>query len=354
MKIKWPKRRITSIGCSATLIAAVVFGFVYFENNKILISAGPLSAVQAESDTLGGFMSHADFEKECSHCHAPIHCVTDTGCQECHIEVARQRNEADGLHGRLPVTRKCQNCHIEHQGHDAVITTFAFSNVDHEALGSFSLELHKEDYQGNHLSCESCHSQERFVAETLDCITCHTDADHDLIAEHMELYGMDCVPCHDGRDRMADFDHNNMYGLEGMHVDVECVDCHSDQIFAGTPQDCVSCHEDPEVHVGLFGLECDRCHTAQAWVPAELTRHLFPLDHGGEGEIACESCHENSYVELTCYGCHDHLLGEMIEIHAAEDIDEGVDVVEEKCIDCHPTGKETGQENLDGGDGRDR
>ena len=84
------------------------------------------------------------------------------------------------------------------------------------------------------------------------------------------------------------------------------------------------------------------------------TRHLFPLDHGGEGEIACETCHENSYVELTCYGCHDHQLGEMIEVHAAEEIGEGIDVVEEQCIDCHPTGKETGQENLDGGDERDR
>ena len=190
------------------------------------------------------------------------------------------------------------------------------------------------------MNCESCHAQNNFTQETLDCTTCHSGADHNFMAEHIELYGLDCISCHDGRDRMSGFDHNDVYALEGL-------------LFVGTPQDCASCHEDPEVHVGKFGLECDRCHTALAWIPAELTRHLFPLDHGGEGEIACETCHEDSYLELTCYGCHDHLLGEMIEVHAAEDLGEGVDVFEEKCIDCHPTGKLTAQENLDGGDGED-
>lgn len=351
--IKWPKNRLTRIGSGATLLAAVAFGVVFFETNKSYASPGALSAAQAKSEPLGGYMSHAEFEKECGHCHAPIHCITDTRCQSCHIEIARQREEATGLHGRLPVVDKCQTCHIEHQGHDAVITTFAFANLDHEALADFSLVLHQQDYDGQEMNCESCHAQNIYTEETLDCTTCHSGADHDFMAEHIELYGLDCVSCHDGRDRFSDFDHNQVYALEGLHVETECLDCHPEQVFAGTPQDCLSCHEDPEVHVGLFGLECDRCHTAQAWVPAELTRHLFPLDHGGEGEIVCETCHENSYVELTCYGCHDHLLGEMIEIHAAEDIDEGVDVVEEKCIDCHPTGKLTGQEDLNGGDEKD-
>jgi hypothetical protein len=298
-------------------------------------------------------MSHAEFERECGHCHAPIHCIEDTRCQDCHIEVAKQRSEATGLHGRLPVVDKCQTCHIEHLGHDAVITTFAFTNVDHEALADYSLVHHQEDYSGQIMNCESCHAQNSFASESLDCVTCHSEADHDFMAEHIELYGLDCISCHDGRDRMSDFDHNEVYVLDGVHADTDCVGCHIDQIFAGTAQDCVSCHPDPEVHVGLFGLECDRCHTTQAWIPAELTRHLFPLDHGDEGEIVCETCHENAYVELTCYGCHDHQPGEMIEMHTAEDISAGVDVTEEKCIDCHPTGKLTEQENLVGGDGRD-
>ena len=57
------------------------------------------------------------------------------------------------------------------------------------------------------------------------------------------------------------------------------------------PHGTVSCHEDPPVHEGLFGLECERCHNTIAWTPAYLTRHTFFLDHGTQGELACETCH---------------------------------------------------------------
>ena len=45
---------------------------------------GPLSDSQG-AEPMGGFSSHAEFEQECGHCHAPLHCVTDTQCQDCHI-----------------------------------------------------------------------------------------------------------------------------------------------------------------------------------------------------------------------------------------------------------------------------
>ena len=108
-----------------------------------------------------------------------------------------------------------------------------------------------------------------------------------------------------------------------------------ENVSADDPHQCVECHEDPEVHVGLFGLDCSRCHVTAAWVPAKLTRHLFRLDHGGEGEVACETCHVDTYVEHTCYGCHDHQPEEMQQVHAEEDIFEYDD-----CALCHPTGVE--------------
>ena len=58
---------------------------------------GPLSAARAAEPKavvpihMGGISSHADFEQECGHCHAPLHCVTDTQCQDCHLEIAEQR-----------------------------------------------------------------------------------------------------------------------------------------------------------------------------------------------------------------------------------------------------------------------
>ncbi len=101
------------------------------------------------------------------------------------------------------------------------------------------------------------------------------------------------------------------------------------------PHQCRECHDDPEVHLGKIGLDCSRCHVTAAWVPAQLTRHLYRLDHGGEGKVACETCHQDRYDEHTCYGCHDHQPDEMQEVHENEDIPEY-----EECAICHPTGIE--------------
>jgi mono/diheme cytochrome c family protein len=109
-------------------------------------------------------------------------------------------------------------------------------------------------------------------------------------------------------------------------------------LLGDVPQDdphaCSACHEEPDVHVGQFGLECARCHGLVAWQPALLTRHIFELDHGGEGQVACETCHVDNYYEHTCYSCHDHQPAEMQTAHAAEGIYEY-----DNCIQCHPTGR---------------
>lgn len=313
--------------------AVLVLGASFWLKGSGYLFPGPLSAMHPKETPLNGYVSHAEFEQECLHCHAPIHCVTDTRCQDCHQDIARQRAEGEGLHSRLPIANRCQTCHPEHRGRDIVITEWAFNNVDHRELAGFSLVKHTEDYDKQPLNCESCHSQERFASETLDCLTCHAEGDHEGLAEHLELYGPDCLACHDGEDRMAIFDHNQVYPLAGGHTDLACVDCHVEHNYRTGPLACVDCHADPEVHLGTFGLECDRCHTDAGWKPAALTRHLFPLDHGGEGEVACETCHEESYVQITCYGCHDHEPEDMRLVHGAEGIEQY-----ENCAECHPTG----------------
>lgn len=100
------------------------------------------------------------------------------------------------------------------------------------------------------------------------------------------------------------------------------------------PHQCIACHEEPEVHEERFGLDCVRCHSLTAWAPASLTRHTFRLDHGNHGTVACETCHVESYMENTCYECHDHQPEEMVDIHEKENI---FDI--ENCIQCHPTGE---------------
>jgi mono/diheme cytochrome c family protein len=99
------------------------------------------------------------------------------------------------------------------------------------------------------------------------------------------------------------------------------------------PHRCVSCHEEPEVHVGRFGINCARCHSSVAWTPAFLTKHNFALDHGGDGDVECQVCHVENYFTNTCYECHDHQPDEMEVVHLAEDLE-----VYDNCVECHPTG----------------
>jgi mono/diheme cytochrome c family protein len=99
------------------------------------------------------------------------------------------------------------------------------------------------------------------------------------------------------------------------------------------PHECRACHEEPDLHAERFGLNCSRCHTLDAWKPALLLRHTFALDHGDEGQVACQTCHTHNYSENTCYECHDHDPTNMQTVHA----DEGIFELQ-PCEACHPTG----------------
>lgn len=316
------------------LLVLGAFGSLAFLKYGNYLMPGPVSEAHANHQPLGGYVSHADFEQECSHCHAPIHCVTDTRCQDCHIEIARERATAAGLHGILPGTSRCQTCHVEHQGREASITKLAFLNVNHFKLANFSLDKHHQDYQGNPLDCETCHLQGGYSSSTLDCITCHTDEDHQYMADHIDAYGTRCIDCHDGGDRMLAFDHDEYYALDGEHASTVCLACHAEYVFVDAPSDCVGCHEEPELHAGVFGEDCARCHSALAWAPAQLTQHTFLLDHGTDDITECETCHAGSYTEYPCFTCHE--FEEMRLLHIGED-----SAPLEDCIACHPTGRES-------------
>ena len=129
--------------------------------------------------------------------------------------------------------------------------------------------------------------------------------------------------------------HERFFPLAGRHAGLECAACHLEKKFIGTPSECVQCHAEPDVHAGFFGLQCQYCHTAQAWTPAQLRYHNFPLDHGDQGESACQVCHPANYSEYTCYGCHDHQPEPIAGSHQQADIRLESLV---NCIECHADG----------------
>jgi len=318
-----------------SLVFVLGFGYVGFAYASLF--PGPLTGHQGDGDPIGGYVSHAQFERGCTHCHAPLHCIGEDRCQECHVDVAKERAELNGMHGLLPGTNRCQNCHVEHQGREADITTLAFRRIDHASLAKFSLDYHQEDYSDQPMNCQSCHSQDDYRAASLDCITCHAEQDHDLMSSHIEEHGTECVSCHDGKTRLVDFEHNvQAFNLTGAHTELECKECHNDPElqYGEAPTDCAGCHleNQPEEH-GAFGPTCARCHETAAFAPARLTQHTFDLLHAGISEQECKTCHNHRYDEVNCMGCHTE-SGRIEAIHKVQ-----LGIVEmDDCISCHLTG----------------
>lgn len=320
--------RLTVVGLLIVGLGGAAYGF------KKNYDPGPNTAAHPNDEPLGGYESHASFEKDCLHCHVPIHCLDANRCQKCHIQQARERTEATGLHGLLPGTNQCQNCHTEHKGRDAVITEMSLENIHHGELTGFSLQLHEVDFTGEAMICSDCHKERRFVRELVDCVTCHENEDPAFMDTHLASFGDTCLDCHDGFDRMLDFDHAEIFALEGAHAELMCEDCHANYNYINVSGECVDCHAEPDIHAGDFGVDCARCHTASDWKTTELKEHRFSLTHGGEEQVDCAVCHPTTYASHDCYACHEaHQSESMVKVHA----DEGIDKLE-ACVDCHPTG----------------
>lgn len=324
---------LSRLGCGTTIVMIMVLGIVLRYFGGTPFSPGQLSAASSSHEPLAGFTSHADFEAECAKCHAPWQGSATERCESCHTDINEQRANQSGMHGHLPDTGDCSQCHTEHRGREAAITTYELQTFEHDWLTEFSLARHTTDYDDGSILCEDCHSGPGYRTDQIDCQTCHAAADPLFVTDHAALYGDGCHDCHDGRDTMVAFEHQDVFPLEGGHAGLECQTCHKPNVQAGAPVDCSECHGEPAVHAGQFGLDCVRCHTTLAWQPARLSIHTFPLDHGQIAENDCQSCHPRKYDEYTCTNCHEHEPDEIREVHVAADIPEF-----SACAECHPTG----------------
>ncbi|MCA9934739.1 MAG: hypothetical protein H6662_16500 [Ardenticatenaceae bacterium] len=280
-------------------------------------------------------VEHAEFfvlagkhaEAACVGCHTGTDFTgASQECEACHAEPAAHA----GLFGTA-----CADCHTPDGWETAVLDG---TNFDHARDTRFNLIGHVVNHDGQDFTCRTCHtSTEDFAFSETQCTDCHAVYQADFIIPHAAEMGKNCLNCHDGTGEITNFDHALVWPLEGQHTVIECAACHIDQSFAGTPRECVACHEEPLIHAGLFGTECAACHTAVAWSPAQLTQHTFPLTHGGEGEIDCATCHTNTYTTYTCYNCHEHDPVDIAREHLEEGI--GADRLD-ACVECHPTGEE--------------
>jgi hypothetical protein len=261
---------------------------------------------------------------ECDQCHAGgDYSLVYTGCAGCHAEPA--------LHAGLFLA-DCATCHTDLAWTPAQMDGLPF---DHETTG-FSLARHA-DLAPSGGACTACHVAPDGTAQHSACQSCHAERDGAFMTEHLAQVGEQCLQCHDGVDRMAGFDHQAVFPLAGQHAALDCASCHAGFRFAGTPAECAGCHAEPEIHAGFFGLQCQECHSPAAWTPARLTEHIFPLDHGSQGEVTCQTCHPASYPDYTCYGCHEHQPDAIASEHREENI-AAADLAQ--CVTCHADGTE--------------
>ena len=133
-------------------------------------------------------------------------------------------------------------------------------------------------------------------------------------------HGVIVIPCEDCHTNTSwkpirgipEFDHNRTrFPLRGMHVKVECTQCHTSLVFKNAGTRCQDCHAD--LHRGQFGTNCEQCHTVKGWDlhPQELNQHAnrFPL-LGGHAMLECADCHKGGAVgqyaglSTDCLSCH--------------------------------------------------
>jgi hypothetical protein len=248
-------------------------------------------------------------------------------CKDCH---------QDDITKFAPDT--CDSCHRQM---DVVFTqshVLSFGSdclACHDGVDKFGSDFEHSAFafqlSGKHadVACTKCHLDARTVADLQsapqDCFSCHQKDD-----KHEGGFGTDCSACHNPMNWSdATFDHNlSVFKLEGEHAEVKCDQCHVNNVFKGTPQDCVSCHQKDDEHNGEFGTDCAACHTPKTWDGATFDHSLssFPLT-GAHTTVDCKQCHTNGQfkgLDTTCLACH----AEPTE-HAGQF---GTD-----CVACHTT-----------------
>jgi hypothetical protein len=232
---------------------------------------------------------------DCDTCHINhVYAGTPTICVGCHL-AARDATPVD--HADFPDT--CERCH----------TTAAWSPAD------FAGHAEVFPLEGQHAvaACDTCHINHVYRGTPSTCEGCHLAARAEAEHDHTR-YPDGCAICHTAQAwRPSTYQgHDAIYPLTGAHEVADCNRCHLNDVFAGTPRDCVRCHGDARVdaqpdHDGLPD-GCDTCHTTQQWRPADFAGHqqIFPLvgAHRGADCVGCHADGQYANTPRDCVGCH--------------------------------------------------
>ncbi len=318
--MKRPLGCLTGAGLLAAALTAAVITATAFASSQKLFSPGELSA--ASGAPLGGVSTHASLEADCAACHPAFWSAVTMGdrCLGCHTQIADEIGDASRLHGELATPENCRDCHTEHHGRAAGLTTVDQVDFGHDRVG-FVLTAHRADLAAP-LACRDCHTESLRTLDIQDCAACHFTLDSQFLGDHLLSFGTNCLECHDGIDSYgADWDHaTTSFPLLGAHADLVCTRCHlamhTLEELHRTPQQCIECHAADDLHAGRLGEDCRSCHNPGTWQDATIDHELTGFVLEASHALAdCLGCHVDRLwwgIPTTCIGCHaadDHHAG---------------------------------------------
>jgi hypothetical protein len=261
-------------------------------------------------------------------------------------------------HGRATRGMDCAVCHTAEGWKVRADLAASDQKFDHDLTGFPLRAGHAR------AACTQCHDGRKTIERS--CSSCHADA-------HGGKLGKACDSCH----TVASFQRTDAFALHsrtrlpltGMHVLVDCADCHrrmSSDGFSNVPSQCFACHEQdyrrPDVHpahdgsdgAAPFPRNCAECHRTDAFSPAvvDAGRFLgaqsdalmldvrahdrrFVVSRGPHQGAACASCHVQMREPrmVRCTGCHAHGTQKLAAQHPRM-----ATPGDGSCMGCHPGG----------------
>jgi len=264
-------------------------------------------------------------QAECLRCHndrGPVANFSDQGCVGCHEEWHQGQMGSN-----------CVSCHDQKNWQPRQM-------ISKHAMTRFPLV-------GSHagVACWACHPGAQvgeFKRASTECVVCHRDRlAMATVPDHKgNGWTTRCQRCHSPIGwKGASFVHN-LYPLTGAHKSVPCSDCHKNNVYKGTPRNCVDCHladynatTNPNHTTAGFPTNCDACHNTSSWQGANFN-HKFPI--AGPHNVACNQCHTvaGNFKVYDCLTCHKK--PKMDDTHKQVS---GYSYSSPACYSCHPNGK---------------
>lgn len=247
-------------------------------------------------------------------------------CELCH------RNK---VAGRIPATATaaCDSCHVVHPNPNHTAGGSQACVDCHETADAMS--IHSKVAGG---PCDICHVSSARVPvlpATTDCVNCHLakspvdpshyNAERHAAVDGTETSGVACSKCHYLGMKPEHFKatsgpvtcvqcHELKVDAFTTAWDKTCTRCHATmhgtiaQAHTSTKTACgaVGCHEISNVaniHKGLPGSGCDKCHSGPATLPTTTDCGSIGCHPGITGDH--EAAHDTTgYIDPGCYGCH--------------------------------------------------